>query len=222
MCKGATGAKEDGKEHIGEVRYTLEANEEAWEYGNEGIEKAPCGDDKHKTKNGMRYFGHNHVNFAFPEGKIGITKGGLEFKITKDKVKAYWKGFYPDRVAPGDPPYIPGGDVNHKCNCFGYALSYDTWINDPTFIYKDDYEVQKEPATCDVIEIKRGGVSTHAVYITSTMTYDCKLSIGATSERNKESPTYYRTYLKGVEKEVPARFPSPSADSITLQRKKKA
>lgn len=202
--------------------YELKAGEDAWEYANDGVEKEPCGDEKHKTSKGKRYFDHNHADFPFPEGKVGMTKTKQQYTIKKENVKAYWDWRYGPDNTGGDPIFTSYGDVDHKCNCFGHALYYDTWINDPSFIYADDYEPQTEPAICDVIDIKKGGASSHAIYITSTMKAcnEQKFSVGMTSERNSESPTYSRTYLKGVQIEVPAAFSSPG-NTPSLHRKKK-
>ena len=36
--------------------------------------------------------------------------------------------------------WITGNGVTFDCNCWGYALGYTCWVDDPEYIYADNYD----------------------------------------------------------------------------------
>ena len=154
-----------------------------------------CGNLTHRTRNstgmsptgGPRFFGHIHVDFEFDQHggmMLGYKKKGhSDFDIDDDDydisspviftihdVVAHWDHF---------TAWWSSGGESAKCNCYGYAFGYNTWVNNPEFIYQDDYvpvtysmtslhssrDVIKDPAHVRKIDASWWDYSSDVVYI---------------------------------------------------------
>lgn len=114
--------REGGKDY--EVIFSV-ASGELVEYSNG--ENCTQG---HKTANGGRYYNHFHTTYALP--KTGIDTDGNPRTVTNAKIDAYWDNYYAG--------YARTAGSDHTCNCWGYAFGSNVWVNDPSFIYADDYQ----------------------------------------------------------------------------------
>ena len=80
-----------------------------------------CGTGAHRTASGSRYFAHAHIEYTLPANGTGTD--GNPYTVTNPGIKAYW-----------DDHYGKSSDGGEDCtyNCWGYALGYSTWIQDPS------------------------------------------------------------------------------------------
>lgn len=94
----------------------------------------------HQTDAGRR-FEHIHVSFSIPANGLEITNilnPSATITVTNDKIKAYWDFYYgPPRI----PAYTGGTGVTFSQNCWGWTFGYNCWIQDPTYIYADNYDL---------------------------------------------------------------------------------
>lgn len=114
------------------VDYTVLAQGARYEYAND----EDCGNPAHRTAKGDRFFAHHHILYSYPVYGYEVNTGAF-MNITNDNVKTFWDNFYGG---------LYGGTPNPKYNCWSYAFGFSTsryrdiWIEDPTYIYADDYE----------------------------------------------------------------------------------
>ena len=137
-----------------------------------------CPDLTHRTRNG-RQFAHIHVDFEFDQSGGPMTgylkpvnpkDPWIPHQFTIHDVVSYW-----DK----ETGWWSSGGESAKCNCYGYAFGYNTWVNNPEFIYQDDYvpvtysmtslhssrDVIKDPAHVRKIDASWWDYSSDVVYI---------------------------------------------------------
>jgi len=111
-----------------------------------------CADSDHKTKLRTpeypegRCFAHWEIDisqFNFPKTFIRIDPDPLKppqsFVLTNAKIQDFWTHYYsaPQKV----PPWPGGAGATFAYNCWGWAFGYDCWIEDPDYIYADNYKL---------------------------------------------------------------------------------
>ena len=140
-----------------------------------------CGIAAHRTVNGGRYFEHFHIFYTLP--KEGIDDYGQIKKVTLENTTRWWDfNFY------NSPPYVQVQAADPQYNCWGYSLGYYVWIQDPDYIYEDDYE------TTDVYAVNNKETTPgHIISITAVS--GSPLQISQTMEKNRNSPVYRRNYV---------------------------
>ena len=149
----------------------------------------------HKTSTG-RSFDHIHVDMSFP-AEVKNEFGVVIAVVTENKVRDFfdnWAGFTA-KDRENVVIWSGGGGVNLTFNCWGYSLGYDTWIQDPTPIYEDDYKPVREPTEGDVIKL--GG---HVITVTGINHCESPYLAVETNEKMRHSGIYYfrYDYSKGV------------------------
>jgi len=147
------------------------------QYGN----GADCGDTGHKTSEG-RFFDHiHHALVAVVLNQYGV----LHSTVTITNINTYIKAYWDKRVG-----FPSNGGETITCNCWGHAFGFTTWIQDPTYIYQDNYTVAFSPKAGDVI--KQSG---HAAKIVSAYTDEKPLIVTiVTSEKFRDSGIYEIEY----------------------------
>jgi len=137
-----------------------------------------CGNPNHRTVDGGRYFEHFHISYSLP--KTGVDAMGEERTVTAANTTAYWDSYYSDG-------YARIGPENVTYNCWGYSLGYDVWIQDPSYIYEDDYE--------ETSEYRQGNMETTGGHIISITAVNAdETGITQTREKNQNSPIYEKDY----------------------------
>jgi len=102
-----------------------------WEYAND----ENCG-AAHKTAKGNRFFAHKHVAaYAFPCNGVDDA-GNPVNNVTTAMIRDFWEWNNGGQYYSYD--HSGAEDVTY--NCFGYAMGPAVWIQDPSYIYADDYE----------------------------------------------------------------------------------
>lgn len=147
-----------------------------------------CGNSSHRTRNGLRYFEHFHITYTLP--KTG-TDQFLNARTIDNagEIDAYWDTVYPS------PNYTRYVGADHTYNCWGYALWKNVWIQDPAWVYADDYD-----DTTDYKDENIDCPAGHVIYIPEV--WDCG-KIKKTREKNRESGRYYREYASpGVDSQA--------------------
>ncbi|GHT19191.1 hypothetical protein FACS1894189_7870 [Planctomycetales bacterium] len=143
-----------------------------------------CGNNGHKTK-GMRFFEHYHTNV--PWNTVGYDSSGQSHVLTAAKMKAYWDNNWgiPQRWGT-----TSSGGESVSTNCWAYAFGYFTWVEDPAYIYADDYESISQPETSCVIQ--QPG---HVIKISNVVTYENGgRAVSRTSEKMNMSGIYNVNY----------------------------
>jgi hypothetical protein len=106
---------------------------------------------------------------------------GNPYTVNNVGIKAYWDHYYGKSS---------GGGEDCTYNCWGYALGYSTWIQDPDYIYADDYEVTTDAGLGQVIAL-----SGHAKKITNHCDNgENSDTIQQTMEKNQPSGIYTFNY----------------------------
>ena len=153
-----------------------------------------CG--AHKTKTSGNKIDHIHVDASFPA--TGLIEGtNIPVTVTVANVRAYWDQWFLDEITSGRRANASirarNGDTEDlTVNCFGYSLGYDTWIQDATPIYDDDYTKlanQNFPSAGDVISIYG-----HVISVSSLNYTESSNTVVQTRERNRHSAVYYISY----------------------------
>ena len=169
-----------------------------------------CGNLDHRTRNsigmsptgGPRFFEHIHVDFEFDlhggmmmgYKKMGHSKYGIDDSdydisspviFTIHDVVAHWDHF---------TGWWSSGSETAKQNCWGYAFNYKTWVNDPKFIYADDYNpVTQSASSGDLIK-----EAFHVIVVTTTV-WDYSIGgvtgIDGTIEKIRSSGIYNKAYF---------------------------
>jgi len=140
-----------------------------------------CGKTEHRTKDQGLYFEHIHIKYTLP--KTGMDEYGVERTVTTDKIDAYWDWHYGPIDGGCNPTKnCTGRDsgANHTYNCYAYAFGYDTWIQDPTYIFQDDYQGNVE-VDAGVVQKLTG----HVIKVTSKCT-TCGCTVCPNSKFNRE------------------------------------
>ena len=140
-----------------------------------------CGDNAHRTSKGPtpRFFGHAHINYSFSiHGNVVGTN--VPKTVTVANVKAYWDNEY---------GIASSGGENATYNCWAYAFGYSIWIQDPSYIYSDDYLSVSVPEVGCVIQ--QPG---HAIKVADVASNEAQKVVTKTSEKNQYSGIYNRTY----------------------------
>jgi hypothetical protein len=137
-----------------------------------------CGNSAHRTANGGRYFEHIHFSYSLP--KNGHDEFGNPRTVTIANTSEWWHYNYfrdPDyvQIMPADPHY----------NCWGYSLGYNVWIQDPSYIYIDDYNITSTYAVGN-----KETSSGHIIDITGINSS----RISQTEEKFRNSAVYRRNY----------------------------
>ncbi len=98
-----------------------------------------CG-GAHKTAKGNRFYAHIHVA-AWPlgAGEMYTDDTGNQRAVTNDKINAYWDDHFGVTATPPSS-YTRTGAPSLQTNCYAYAMGLSVWVNDPAFLYADDYE----------------------------------------------------------------------------------
>lgn len=158
-----------------------------WEYAN----SEDCG-AAHKTAKGNRFFAHKHVAaYAFPCDGVDDTGNAIK-GITTDMIRDYWEWNNGGQYYV----YAHSGAEDVTYNCFGYALGPQVWIQDPTFIYADDYEASTDPAVGNVWPI---GGTAHVIKVVAICANGEPFNfVSQTSEKNRCSRIEdYTAYCPG-------------------------
>ena len=148
-----------------------------------------CGDSSHRTIKAepRRYYSHFHITYTLP--KTGTDQYGNPRTVNNtDEINAYWDTRYPS------PNYTRYLDADHTYNCYGYALWTEVWVQDPSWIYADDYDTttsyEDENIDC---------LAGHVIFIRYVWDV-CNGKIKRTRQKNRESGRYYRAYASpGIE-----------------------
>ena len=142
-----------------------------------------CGNASHKTSGGFpsRFFGHIHIAYTLP--KTGVDQFGSARTINNaGEIDGWWT----DKQYPVANYTLQQG-ADHKYNCYCFALGYDnTWIQDPSWIYADDYKV-----TSSFYAMSKDCLDGHVISIRDV--FQCG-KIKETWEKFCESGLYKRTY----------------------------
>ena len=123
-----------------------------------------CGVPAHKTNptsthpNG-RFFEHLHMEINLPQTLMKPSanpNGSPEtITLTSDMIQSYWDYRY-ITANSSDPPCTGGSGVTCNYNCWGYAFGYDCWVQNPEYIYADNYD----PAPGNPTSIPQGEMVT--------------------------------------------------------------
>jgi len=143
-----------------------------------------------KTRLGNRTFNQNKYNLAFDgAGNInGVTSTGAAVVINKDDVRRYWNNYY-------GANYTGSGEENLNYNCWWYALPPNTtdvtWVEDPAYLYADDFQPTATLAAKN--RVRQDG---HVIVILTIQNNGSggPNYVRTTSEKNRESRIYQRTY----------------------------
>jgi hypothetical protein len=140
-----------------------------------------CGNSAHKTiglgGSTSRFFKHWHITYTLP--KTGVDQFGAARTVDNNKINAYWDNYY-------GANYTRKSSADHTSNCWGWALGYNIWIEDPSYIYADDYKT-----TTDYKASNKDCLAGHVIYILEV--WDCG-KIKQTWEKNRASGHYERNY----------------------------
>ena len=165
-----------------------------------------CQTHRTQTSSPGKSFAHVHVDVPNPlvayEAYTNPVTGIITFvsvgSFTTYDVQAYWNKWFLDEVDSGRRANVQsfgcyaGEDLTY--NCYGYALGYDTWIQDPGPIYLDDYmqvpDTPPIPKTGNII-VTPGHVLTISAVDQSEI-YN-PLVVG-TAEKFRHSGIYYFLY----------------------------
>ncbi len=138
-----------------------------------------CGNPNHRTIGKSRYFEHFHITYTLPQE--GVDDKGDKKTVTIENTTEWWKYNYYSE------PYVQIQNADPQYNCWGYSLGYYVWIQDPSYIYEDDYNItpdfnsgNKETDDGHIIDITHVGASSPG--------------IKQTNEKNRNSPVYSRYY----------------------------
>lgn len=137
----------------GGSNYSVEIPVTWTEYGN----NEPCGNSAHRTKDlkepdpskrNPRYFKHAHISFSLPINGKRVEQGAItndDMTVTEAKIAAFWDHWAVGQLNNPERPnatYVNYGSatpIDNSRNCWAYAFDYSTWIQDPAYIYEDDY-----------------------------------------------------------------------------------
>jgi len=163
----------------GNTDYSVNVPATWTDYGN----GEDCGNTAHKTSKGGRFFGHIHFSVTLPvNGVVVIGATTTSKTVTTANVKAYWDNKYGSN-------YTSSGGENPNYNCWGYAFGNSIWIQDPSYIYADDYSSTQTPvAGCLIAQ------SGHVIKVSEVGSNESKKVVTKTSEKNRYSGIYNRTY----------------------------
>ncbi|MDR3233908.1 MAG: hypothetical protein LBT46_09655 [Planctomycetaceae bacterium] len=139
-----------------------------------------CGVTGHSTQNGGRYFEHYHFSDVFAQGNTYVTLGnGVLLLVNSSATRDYWDNHYGN-------DYSPSGSEDSSYNCWGYALGYSVWVENPAKIYDDDYESVSVPS--DGCVIRRSG---HIIVVEDAVAGESAVYVYKT--REKTVIAFYRT-----------------------------
>jgi len=167
-----------------------------------------CDDPGHRTSEDNP-FRHAHVSVPDPLEAYVVSYNASTDKyeyesigtFTLDDVRAYWDDWFAIDSAIGYRENVVSfgcyGSEDLTYNCWGYSLGYDTWIQNPDPIYRDDYDrlleypIPEYPMVEDVIKLEG-----HVVTITSVeywLPHSPFIVVG-TREKYRHSGIYYFLY----------------------------
>lgn len=147
-----------------------------------------CGDTGHRTHHPTtpRYFAHFHMTYAFP--KNGEDSNMNLHTVSEGTINAFWDFYYANktREQTADPQY----------NCWGYAMGYDVWVQDPTWLYDDNYTLVNAIMAGNLIDIPQiGPQGWHCRKIVSVCDNEAfGNTIQRTREKNRVSGVYLHTF----------------------------
>ena len=106
-----------------------------------------CGNSAHRANRDQygnlnsncpsRRFAHIHVYYDYPIH--GIDKNGNIRLVTAANVDAYWEVYFNQYYSSRGLGCAYSHGPNPKVNCWGYAFGYGTWVENPYWIYRNDY-----------------------------------------------------------------------------------
>jgi len=155
----------------------------------------PSAPSTHTTTAGRR-FEHIHTTFTLPAGGLEIydeQTDELLLSITSAKIQAYWDHKY--GTLNDGPPYSGGSGVTYNCNCWGYAFGYNCWVEDPEYIYNDNYDqapINPSSIPQGEMVVKKSGHAQKLTELSMSFTYYAPPTYlkKETVEKNLESGIY--------------------------------
>jgi hypothetical protein len=161
--------------YSGEIHFTV-PDAQAVYFGN-GVN---CGNAAHRTANGQRYFSHGHKTFGLPQSGLDDNGTLRQNGLTSDTINAFWDALYGISHV---------GNADHTSNCWAYALGYGCWIQDPSWILADDYDVSQ------TVVVGVDSMDEHMKKITGICNNEPNTNtVGSTSEKCRASAIYNFSY----------------------------